>query len=287
MVDVTLPRLEVLATELLAARFSRGTVKVDLAYLRAALNIARKRGVVIKDKTVKITHRADFPAIEVDNARQGFFEEHQYHAVCGAIADYGPHGPVLADVLKFYYLSGWRGHEILGLPWAYVDRRERLIILPATGSSKRKKDRTPLDYRLESGEWANAELWQLIERRWPARIVGSTLCPLVFHRAGRPIRSFSHLWKRACNEAGVVGRILHDFRRTRVRNLVNDGVPEKIAMSWTGHQTRQVFDRYHIVTAEDQRRAMAATAGRRSGKIAVLPAQNHAQSASAASASGR
>jgi integrase len=283
-----LPQLEALARELLAERFSRGTVKVDLAYLRAALNIARKRGVLIKGKTVKITRRADFPTIEVDNARQGFFEDHQYQAVCGAIARNGPHGPMLPDVVRFYYLSGWRGQEILNLPWAYVDRRERLITLPATGSSKRKKDRTlPLDYHLESGEWANAELWQLIERRWPARIVGSTLCPLVFHRAGRPIRSFAHLWKKACREAGVVGRIPHDFRRTRVRNLVNDGVPEKVAMSWTGHVTREVFDRYHIVTAEDQRRAMAAMAGRRPGKIAVLPAQNHAQSASAASGSGR
>jgi hypothetical protein len=42
-----------------------------------------------------------------------------------------------------------------------------------------------------------------------------------------------------------------------VRDLVNAGVPEKVAMEWTGPLTRGVFDRYHIVTAEDQRRAMA------------------------------
>jgi hypothetical protein len=28
-------------------------------------------------------------------------------------------------------------------------------------------------------------------------------------------------------------------------------------MEWTGHQTREVFDRCHIVTAENQGRAMA------------------------------
>ena len=74
---------------------------------------------------------------------------------------------------------------------------------------------------------------------------------------GKPVRSLVYSWRKACAAARVVGRIPHDFRRTRVRDLVNAGIPEKVAMEWTGHQTREVFDRYHIVTAEDQRRALA------------------------------
>ncbi len=279
-VDVTLPRLERWANEQLAAGFARGTVKVDLAYVRAAFNVARRQGL--------ITLRPEFPTIRVDNARQGFFEPHQYVAVRDAIAGYGPHGAMLADVVAFYYLSGWRGSEVLTLPWAYVDRQERLIVLPSTGTTKRAKDRTlPLDFRLESGEWANGELWQLIERRWKARIVGARLVPLVFHRAGKPVVDFKRLWRRACAAAGVEGRIPHDFRRTRVRDLVNAGVPDKVAMSWTGHTTREVFDRYHIVTAEDQRRAMAAAARRTATVTILAPAQNRAQSGGGASASGR
>jgi hypothetical protein len=53
-----------------------------------------------------------------------------------------------------------------------------------------------------------------------------------------------------------VGLTIHGFRRSAIRNLIDAGVPEKVAMSISGHKTRSVFDRYHIVSTENVMDAM-------------------------------
>jgi integrase len=96
------------------------------------------------------------------------------------------------------------------------------------------------------------------------------IIPFVFHNNGRPIRTYSRAFQTACDRAAhggkgrqdktrmltrpeLVGRLVHDLRRTAVRNLERMGVARSTAMKLTGHKTENVYRRYAIVSAADLR----------------------------------
>ncbi len=101
----------------------------------------------------------------------------------------------------------------------------------------------------------------------------SRVAPYLFphltgRRAGTVRYDFRKKWATACRKVGIPGMLRHDFRRTAVRNMVNVGIPERVAMLMTGHKTRNVFDRYHIVNGADLQDASRKLAGIVSGIVA-------------------
>ena len=194
--------------------------------------------------------------MKVVNARQGFFEPQQITGVLENLPD------DLAPAIAFAYVTGWRISEIRGLTWAQIDSRGGVVRLEP-GTTKNEEARTfpfgvyPALGRILAEQRARVDA---LQRDLEAVI------PWIFPRAdGRQLGSFVKAWKAACKKAGCPGKLVHDLRRTAIRNLVRAGVNEKVAMTLTGHKTREVFDRYHIVSETDLAEAVKKLVQRRSG----------------------
>lgn len=208
----------------------------ELAALKRAFTLAIQAG--------KLLHKPHIPMLEERNVRKGFFEKAQYVAVRSHLPE------ELRGIATFSYITGWRVRsEVLPLQWRQVDFESGEIRLDA-GTTKNDEARTFImttDLRKELERLR--KVTQEIER------AQGKIIRWVFHRDGEQIKTFYGAWRSACKSAGVPGRILHDFRRTAVRNLVRAGVPERVAMQMTGHKTRSVFERYNIVSESDLREA--------------------------------
>jgi integrase len=133
--------------------------------------------------------------------------------------------------------------EVAGLEWSKVDLTDWVIRL-SRKNSKNKKPRTLV---------LAGDLKEIIVRRLAKRLPD---CPFVFHRGGKPVKSFTKAFKTACESAGLKGIVPHDMRRSAVRNLRRAGNDEHDCMEISGHKTRAIFDRYDIIDEDDQRRTL-------------------------------
>lgn len=221
---------------------SNGEINRELATLKRIFRLA----VQAERYAGRVPH---IQLLDEDNIRTNFLDD-------AMMADIEARLPAaVRPVVRFAYICGWRvASEILPLTWAQVDRKAWTVRLNA-GATKNRRGRT-IDVS------QNQALRELLEALWKdheALQKKGTICPYVFHRGnGKQIRSIRRVWTNACRDAGYPGRLLHDLRRSAVRNLVRAGVPDTVAMRISGHVTRSVFDRYNITSDQDIREGLGA-----------------------------
>jgi integrase len=229
---------------------SCASINRELAALRRMFNLAVQ--------AEKLPSKPYIPLLDEDNIRTGFLNAEAFSSVLKHLPAY------LQPIATFGYLTGWRKGEILTLTWRQVDFETGAVRLEP-GTTKNREGRTifltPELLALLQEQRAKTTALERQQRR---------IIPWVFHRQGTSIQSFRKAWRRACHQAGQPGQLFHDLRRTAVRNMVRAGIAERVAMQISGHKTRSIFDRYHIVSEGDLRDAAQKLAGTISGTMSPL-----------------
>jgi integrase len=128
----------------------------------------------------------------------------------------------LQDPIAFLYLSGWRLGEMKTLEWRDVNLAGEVVHLRLEISKNKDGRLLPL----------SGELLEIMHRAQSKRRPD---CPFVFHRDGEPIGDFRKAWSTACRAAGLRPILVHDLRRTAVRNMVRVGIADRVAMTLSGH----------------------------------------------------
>jgi integrase len=203
--------------------------------------------------------------------RAGFFEREAFEAVRRLL-------PLdLQVAVTIAYTYGWRMQsEVLALELRQVDLAAGTIRLDP-GSTKNDDGRvvyltpelvTLLKAQVERVHGLGRELGRVIPWLFPLFPAPRLRSNLV----GEQRLDFTKLWKAVCRQAGYPGMLLHDFRRTAVRNMEAAGVPRSVAMKITGHRTETVYRRYAIVSPADLQRAadLIASSGTISGTPAIV-----------------
>ncbi len=211
------------------------TIQIELAALSKMFNLSLEEEL--------LTHAPKVPRMKINNARTGFFEEHEFRAILKELPDYAKGIAVVG------YYTGWRVSEILGLTWRQIEFDAGMMRLEP-GTTKNDDGRTfPFSElpELAQGLRDQRDFTTAYEKKQ------GIIVPYVFHRNGHRIKSIRKGWIEARQRAGMPEKKFHDFRRTAARNLERANVPRTVAKQLMGHRTDQMYERYAITTERDQR----------------------------------
>lgn len=203
-----------------AEKAGNAVINRSLACLRRMLNLAHQED--------RITRVPKIHFLKEPPARKGFLPREKFNELAGKLPLH------LKLLVTFLYYCGVRVGEALQVEWRQVNLDAAVIRLEQEQTKTSEPRVVPLPDVL-------VEVLDAVESK----------AGLVFSGEGLRVE-----WQKACDASGLHGLMIHDLRRSAIRNLVAAGVSEKVAMTISGHRTRNVFDRYNIVSEDDVKNAM-------------------------------
>ncbi len=228
--QVTTDVIERYVDSRLAAGAAVASVNRETAALKTMFRLAGKKRTIPRVPM--------FPSqIKENNTRTNFVEDAAFRRLAEHASELW-----LRVFLELAYTFGWRKSELLGLRVHHVDLLNRSIRLDP-GTTK-------------NGAGREVYMTEAVYRLLQQAVTGKRPDDFVLTRANnKPVKSFRKDWLRLCEKAELPGLLIHDFRRSAARNLRRAGVAESVIMATGGWKTRQMFDRYAIVSNADQRDA--------------------------------
>jgi len=223
---------------------ANGTINRELSTLSKLLRLAAEHGKLLRTFVVKKLREAD--------PRAGFVNRPQFDAIEAKL-------PLELQVAALVgYILGWRKREVLDLQRRNLDLTATLRLDP--GSTKNREGRVAyLTPELHAALVSQVERVKALEKKLE-RIVPWLFPHLDSPHAGTPILDPRKAWAQACKQAGLPEVLIHDLRRSAVRNMEKVGVPRSVAMKISGHKTESVYRRYAIVSDADLKAAAARVA---------------------------
>jgi site-specific recombinase XerD len=265
-IDITSDRVTAYITFRQDQKAANSTINTELAALSRMFTLAMRAG--------KAAGKPYIGKLEANNARKGFFERDQFEAVLKHLPEN------LKPLAETAYVTGWRVHdELLTREKKHVDLKAGWLRLEPGETKNRDGRNFPLTPRLREVLQAQIERTDALQR------AEGKIIPWLFHRDGKPIKTFRRSWLTALVKAGfgmeirdakgklikkVGKRIPHDFRRTAVRNLERAGVSRSDAMNMVGHKTEAIYRRYAISDEKSLKEAGAKLAMLENGFDRVL-----------------
>jgi integrase len=229
VIDITSDKISVYADKRWKEdEAARASVNIELTHLRHGFKLMFEKDMISKVPLIK--------TLENNNARKGFIDVGDFNALLEKIEDTD-----VRDIVEFLYHCGWRSGEAKAFQWSWIDGE--MIRLPAEFSKNKKERSLPII----------GTLMDVIQRRQKLRRLD---CEYVFHRNGKPIRSFRKAFKAAAKQVGYPDLLPHDMRRSAVRNFRRSGLSEGDGMELSGHKTRSIYERYNIRDDRDLTESM-------------------------------